>query len=85
MVGDWDGNGTVTPGIVRGTTWYLRNANSGGAANIAFAYGRSTDRPVVGDWDGNGTVTPGIVRGTTWFLRKPNTGGPADISLTYAA
>ena len=26
ITGDWDGNGTDTPGVVRGTTWLLRNA-----------------------------------------------------------
>ena len=33
-----------------------------------FAFGRSTDIPVVGDWDGNGADSPGAVRGHTWFL-----------------
>ena len=32
MAGDWDGNGTVTPGVVRAGHWFLRNANTGGVA-----------------------------------------------------
>ncbi len=83
VAGDWDGNGTATPGVVRPSTWALRNANTAGAANIAFGYGRSTDRPVVGDWDGNGTVTPGIVRGNTWYLRNTNSAGAANIAFGY--
>lgn len=37
VVGNWGGTGDsgtdVTPGIVRGTTWHLRNSNSGGPAH----------------------------------------------------
>ncbi|GAA0690446.1 hypothetical protein GCM10010193_51000 [Kitasatospora atroaurantiaca] len=83
MAGDWDGNGTSTPGVVRGATWYLRNSNTSGVADIAFSYGNPGDVPVVGDWDGNGTYTPGVVRGATWYLRNSNTSGVADITLSY--
>jgi hypothetical protein len=93
IVGDWDGNGTDTPGVVRvrpgSMTFLLRNSNSSGSANIAFIYGR-TGFPVVGDWDGNGTDTPGVVRDNgldpgnqLWFLRNSNTAGPADVSFVY--
>ncbi|HZM76001.1 MAG TPA: hypothetical protein VFC19_09755 [Candidatus Limnocylindrales bacterium] len=62
--GDWDGNGTFTPGVVRGATWYLRNGSGGGSHDVTpFAFGRSTDRFVAGDWDGNGAFSPGVVRG----------------------
>jgi hypothetical protein len=49
VMGDWDGNGTDTVGIVRFTeapaggftyTWHLRNTNSAGAASVTpFTYG----------------------------------------------
>jgi peptidoglycan/xylan/chitin deacetylase (PgdA/CDA1 family) len=81
--GDWDGNGTVTPGVVVGNTWYLRNSNSAGPADIVFTYGRSSDRPVTGDWDGNGTTTPGVVRGNTWYERNSNSSGPGTTVFTY--
>jgi peptidoglycan/xylan/chitin deacetylase (PgdA/CDA1 family) len=81
ITGDWDGNGTVTPGVVRGDTWYLRNSNTSGRADVVFRLGRPTDRPITGDWDGNGTTTIGTVRGTTWYLRNSNSGGIADISF----
>jgi peptidoglycan/xylan/chitin deacetylase (PgdA/CDA1 family) len=83
VAGDWDGNGTVTPGIVRGSTWYLRNSNTAGPPDIVFGYGRASDRVVTGDWDGNGTTTPGIVRGNTWYLRNSNTPGPGEIGFGY--
>jgi hypothetical protein len=48
VMGDWDGDGTDTVGVVRLTgsggtfqwTWFLRNANSGGTATVpAFVFG----------------------------------------------
>ncbi|MCW2636272.1 MAG: polysaccharide deacetylase family protein [Blastococcus sp.] len=83
VTGDWDGNGTVTPGVVRGNTWYLRNSNTSGPPDMAFQYGGPTDRVVTGDWDGNGTTTPGVVRGNTWYLRNSNSSGPGLASFTY--
>jgi peptidoglycan/xylan/chitin deacetylase (PgdA/CDA1 family) len=83
--GDWDGNGTTTPGVVRGNTWYLRNSNSPGPADVVFVYGAPTDRPVTGDWDGNGTTTPGVVRGNTWKLRNSNSGGFPSLEFVYGA
>jgi hypothetical protein len=83
VTGDWDGNGTVTPGIVRGNTWYLRNSNTSGTANIVLSYGNPTDRVVTGDWDGNGTTTPGVVRGNTWYLRSTNAGSSGYVQFSY--
>jgi hypothetical protein len=50
IVGDWDGNGTVTPGVVRGNQWLLRNSATGGSATISFAFGGIGDLPVTGEW-----------------------------------
>ncbi len=85
VTGDWDGNGTLTPGIVRGNTWYLRNSNSAGPPDLVFSYGVPSDRPIAGDWDGNGTWSPGIVRGNRWHLRNSNSTGTAHIAFTYGA
>lgn len=89
VTGDWDGNGTRTPGVIRrvGTGWVfsLRNSTGAGPADIhPFAYGSSElDYPVVGDWDGDGTDTPGVVltpreatAQLTWQLRNANSAGP---------
>ena len=80
VTGDWDGDGDVTPGVVRGGTWYLRNSNSSGPADIVLNFGYSYDQVVVGDWNGDGVDTPGVVRGGTWYLRNSNT--PADTART---
>jgi peptidoglycan/xylan/chitin deacetylase (PgdA/CDA1 family) len=81
--GDWDGNGTTTVGVVRGNTWYLRNSNNAGPADVVLRFGSPTDRVVTGDWDGNGTTTPGVVRGNTWYRRSTN--DPADNSAPSIA
>jgi len=86
VVGDWDGNGTFTPGVVSGNEWLLRNENSAGTNDVAsFSYGNgTTDIPIVGDWDGNGTWTCGLIHnGNTWWLRNENSGGSVDISFGY--
>jgi hypothetical protein len=83
VMGDWDGNGTRTPGIFRGNMWYLRNQNTAGAAQLSFSFGSPGDRPIVGDWNGDGTDTIGIVRGNRWYLRDSNTSGAAQYSAAF--
>ena len=80
---DWDGNGTDTPGVFVGGTWYVTNSTNGGGAQSVFGYGQPGDIPVCGDWDGNGTDTPGIVRGGVWYLTN-TLGSPfADVHFGY--
>ena len=68
---------------MRGRDWFLRNSNSGGVANLQFAYGRADDFPIVGDFNGDGSDTPGVVRGRDWFLRNSNSGGVANLQFAY--
>jgi hypothetical protein len=89
VVGDWDGNGTDSVGLVRGGTWLLRNSNSTGSADLAFVYGDADPDgnpigyPVTGDWDGNGTDTPGLRRDNVWLLRNANSSGGSNGTFTY--
>lgn len=53
VVGDWDGNGTQTPGVVRGNKWFLNNAFDSSGDVPVFAFGLPSDRKIVGDWDGS--------------------------------
>lgn len=51
VVGDWDGNGSETPGVARFTEagtwqWLLRNSNTGGGGNITFSFGAIRFVPV---------------------------------------
>ena len=51
VVGDWDGNGTVTIGAYDpgNQTFYLRNSNTVGFADITIRYGPSEATPLAGD------------------------------------
>jgi hypothetical protein len=83
VVGDWDGNGTVTIGIYRQGYFYLKNANTLGFADIVFPFGNPGDQPIAGDWDGNGVDTIGVFRPSTgqFLLRNSNSEGPAEASF----
>ena len=95
ITGDWDGDGDDSLGVVRGTTWLLSNAVTGGAADISFVYGSPSfsELPVPGDWDGNGTYTPAVLRNSPptdadggyeqWLFRNANSGGPASGQITF--
>ncbi len=93
IVGDWDGNGSDTPGVVLYSpdpngliTWQLRNSNTAGPPDITFAYSRGRDIPVVGDWNADGTDSPGVFRGNvTWLLRNTNSAGNANLSFAYGS
>ena len=69
------------------STFFLRNSNSGGVADISFAYGPANSGwvPLVGDWNGDGTDTVGLYNPATgaFFLRNSNSTGVADISFAY--
>ena len=90
LVGNWDGvragpcgESNQTVGVRRGRTFYLRNCNDPGGADLVFDYGRPTDRPLVGDWDGDGTDTIGVRRGNSFYLRNRNSAGRPDLAFRY--
>jgi hypothetical protein len=79
-VGDWNGDGTQTVGVVRSNGardskhLLLRNADGN---VLDFWYGRHGDRVLVGDWNGDCTWTPGVLRGgTRWYLKDSCTAAP---------
>ncbi len=81
VVGDWDGNGTVTIGIYRNGSFYLRNSNTIGFADIVFPFGLPGDQPVAGDWNNDGTDTIGVYRPSIgqFLLRNSNSAGAAQM------
>jgi predicted chitinase len=83
--GDWDNNGTKTPGVFRNGVWLLKNSLTAGNADRQVAYGRAGDVPIVGNWDGAGGPGLGVVRGTTWLLRQSITPGNAEVQFGYGA
>lgn len=90
LAGDWNGDGVDTLGWfdLDTGTWYLRNANAPGGADLQFVFGAGTGRfPVVGDWDGDGIDTAGLYYPATgqWLLRNRNSAGPPDATIQYGA
>jgi hypothetical protein len=69
VVGDWNGDGIDTPGVVRGSDWYFRNANSTGSSGTN-RFGLPGDLPVTGDWDHDFDDTPGVFRNGVWYYRN---------------
>lgn len=98
VVGDWDGNGTDTVGVIQSLDavnldWHLRNTNTGGGSELEFRYG-ALDTPVAGDWDGDGTDGPGLVYLThsqvvptelalQWALRNRLSAGRPNLRFEY--
>ena len=89
LAGDWDGNGTVTPALYRpsDSTFFIRNSQGSGPAEIAAAFGSPGDVPIAGDWDGDGVTTVGVYRPSTatFFLTNSRTASQADMSIVFGA
>ena len=66
-------------------TFYLRNSNTPGNANIQVQYGPANAVPVVGDWNGDGIDTIGVYESSTrtFYLRNSNTVGNADLTIQF--
>lgn len=64
FVGDWDCDGTDTPGLYRRSDGYvyLRDSNSEGMADATFFFGDPGDVPVAGDFNGDGCDTVSLYR-----------------------
>jgi hypothetical protein len=77
LAGDWDGNGTDTPGVkVGGNRWILSNAYDGSVAHD-FHYGNPGDVPLAGDWNGDGRDTVAIRRQNCFHWSNSLSGGAA--------
>jgi hypothetical protein len=64
LMGDWDCNGTDTPGMYRQSDGfvYLRNSNTQGVADRKFFLGNPGDVPLAGDFNNDGCDTVSIYR-----------------------
>ena len=75
--------------LASSSTFFLRNANAPGGADLVFGFGASpsTFLPLVGDWDGNHTDTPGLYDPTSgfFFLKNSNAPGGADLVFSFGA
>jgi hypothetical protein len=93
LAGDWTGSGTTTIGLYDPATgtFYLKDANSGGAADTVFVYGSGGASPglvpLAGNWTGSSVTTVGLYdpATSTFYLKDSNSGGFADTVFTYGA
>jgi hypothetical protein len=89
IAGDWNGDHVSSTGryVASTATFYLRNTNSNGAADLSFVFGTAgaTRIPVAGDWNNDGTDTVGLYDPATgtFSLRNSNSAGSADITFTF--
>ncbi|WP_226924753.1 multicopper oxidase family protein [Georgenia satyanarayanai] len=83
LVGDWDGDGTDTLAVRRGSTVHVSNSLRGGQADTVLTYGRPGDELLVGDWDGDGTDTLAVRRGNEYFIANSLRSGAADTVLRF--
>ena len=90
--GDWDGDGTETPGLYRQSDGYvyLRNSRDSGLADISFYFGNPGDLPLVGDFDGDGDDSVSIYRPSEqkfYIVNELGAGdaglGPADLAFQF--
>jgi cell wall assembly regulator SMI1 len=93
LVGDWTGSGVTTVGLYDpvNSTFYLKDSNSSGNADIAFTYGPADASPewipVAGNWTGSSVTTVGLYdpAASVFYLKNSNSGGYADTTFTYGA
>jgi hypothetical protein len=89
IAGDWNGDGVDTIGLYCQATgtFYLRNTNTAGYADVTFVYGPAGNgwNAIAGDWNGDGDDTIGLynqVAGVV-YLRNTNATGFADVTFGY--
>ena len=82
VAGDWDGDGTVTPGVFRDGRWELSNQLRT-RPDVVVAFGRPGDLPVVGDWNGDGKDGLGVVRADRWILSNSALAPRETASFSY--
>jgi hypothetical protein len=84
LAGDWNNDGEDTIGLYQNSTgtFFLKNSNSAGDADMVFQFGPGGDDwvPVAGDWNSDGEDTIGLYQKSTgtFFLKNSNTYGDAD-------
>ena len=92
FMGDWDCDGTDTPGLYRQSDGfvYLRNSNTQGVADVAFFFGNPGDVPLGGDFNSDGCDSVSIYRPSQQMFyvinRLGTTGeglGGADYSFVF--
>jgi GH25 family lysozyme M1 (1,4-beta-N-acetylmuramidase) len=89
LAGDWNGDGTSTPGALQNIggqwNWALSNSNANSSPSYQFNYGSASCRALLGDWNGDGTTTPGVacVDGSQWKFSLTNSNAASSPSYVF--
>jgi murein DD-endopeptidase MepM/ murein hydrolase activator NlpD len=80
VLGDWDGDGRVNPGVRQpGTRLFTLQVKR---SKTTVKFGKSGDLPIAGNWDGNGTWEIGVRRpGSAKFLLRQPDGSVQKVAL----
>ncbi|MBX3080628.1 MAG: hypothetical protein KF716_03275 [Anaerolineae bacterium] len=86
ITGDWNGDGSDTPGVYRTSTgqFFLTDSVTNPAVlQYSFVLGNPSDQPIVGDWDGDGKDGVGVFRPSNGliYLKNNLTTGFADFTM----
>lgn len=89
LAGDWDGDGVDTVGLYNreSGTFFLKNANITGIADLSVNFGPPGNDwiPLGGDWDGDDYDEIGLYNpsSATFYLKNENISGVADKTFVY--
>ncbi|MDQ3898291.1 MAG: Ig-like domain repeat protein [Actinomycetota bacterium] len=81
VMGDWDGNGTKTPGTFESGVFKLSNSVPPGAPDLVITFGDPRGFPVVGDWNGDGLDDLAVFRAGVWQTRLTGSGTVSTFSF----
>ena len=86
FAGDWNCDGTDTPGLYRQSDGYvyLRDTNSQGIATRSFFFGNPGDIPIAGDFNNDGCDTVSVYRPSEGRVYIVNELGDGDAGLGAA-
>jgi hypothetical protein len=83
------GSDTVGIFVQSTSTFFLKNSNTPGPADMLYQFGAANTGllPVAGDWNGDGVDTVGVYDPVTsaFFLRNSHAPGSADVIVIYGA
>jgi len=82
IIGDWDGDGSETPGTFEKGVFKLSNTYGGPpeAPPYTFTFGDSRGFPVAGDFDGDGRDDVAVYRNGNWEVRMIDDGATSTIT-----
>jgi len=89
LAGDWTGKGYKSIGLYNPSTatFYLRNSNTSGSADITAVFGNANWVPLVGDWNNDGKDTIGVYdpSAARFYLSNDNNTPHQDYSAVFGS